>query len=190
MGQQRLGRTDHQRHDPQHRFAAVHQRPEFLCGGIDLRAEPLGGPSWRLLVIDHWNINWGDGQTQTIPGNPSSVPHSYAAFGQYQITAVAVDTRGGSHAATPGPGDWTNGGRGRPDHGGLGPTPPTSPFRPSIPAAGFWLGVLSRMGAINFPDTLTTVRSIPALEMAADASRCRRRARIFLLRRDRHWGTR
>ena len=46
-------------------------------------------------TINHWTINWGDGNTQTVAGNPSSVTHVYAVGGTtYTISASATDEDG------------------------------------------------------------------------------------------------
>jgi hypothetical protein len=45
-------------------------------------------------AVYRWNINWGDGQTYTLNGNPSNTSHSYANPGSYQITATATDEDG------------------------------------------------------------------------------------------------
>ncbi len=43
-------------------------------------------------TISSWLINWGDGNTQTVTGNPSSVIHTYGAGPQTDtITATATD---------------------------------------------------------------------------------------------------
>ncbi len=43
--------------------------------------------------ITNWTINWGDGVTQTVSGNPSSLTHTYAE-GSYTISATATDDDG------------------------------------------------------------------------------------------------
>jgi hypothetical protein len=42
--------------------------------------------------ITHWLVNWGDGNTQNVAGNPSSVIHVYAAAGNFTIAATAFDS--------------------------------------------------------------------------------------------------
>ncbi len=43
-------------------------------------------------TISHWVINWGDGSApQVISANPVSVTHTYAAEGQFSVTAQAYD---------------------------------------------------------------------------------------------------
>ncbi len=44
-------------------------------------------------AITSWSINWGDGSTQTVSGNPSAVTHAYAE-GNYTISATASDDDG------------------------------------------------------------------------------------------------
>ncbi len=44
-------------------------------------------------TISSWQINWGDGQTQTVPGNPSSVTHTFGSASN-QITATATNEDG------------------------------------------------------------------------------------------------
>lgn len=51
-------------------------------------------------TIDHWTINWGDGQTQDVPGNPASLLHTYPDGGNsYTIFATATDEDGTFAAA-------------------------------------------------------------------------------------------
>jgi uncharacterized delta-60 repeat protein len=38
-------------------------------------------------TIDSWTIDWGDGDTQTISGNPTTATHSYNAVASYNISA-------------------------------------------------------------------------------------------------------
>jgi uncharacterized delta-60 repeat protein len=45
-------------------------------------------------TIDHWTVNWGDGNTQTVNGNPSSVQHYYSVASNYTISATATDEDG------------------------------------------------------------------------------------------------
>jgi Ca2+-binding RTX toxin-like protein len=48
-------------------------------------------------TISSWTINWGDGNTQVVSGNPSSVTHVYAdgnATSNFTITATATDEDG------------------------------------------------------------------------------------------------
>ncbi|HEV8003496.1 MAG TPA: PKD domain-containing protein, partial [Planctomycetaceae bacterium] len=44
--------------------------------------------------ISSWSINWGDGNIQTVQGNPSSVIHTYADPNTYPISASATDQNG------------------------------------------------------------------------------------------------
>jgi Concanavalin A-like lectin/glucanases superfamily/PKD domain/Matrixin len=54
-------------------------------------------------TITGWTITWGDGNTQAVSGNPSSVTHTYAdSPNDYTITATATD-EDGTYAATPVP---------------------------------------------------------------------------------------
>ncbi|MBI1373852.1 MAG: LEPR-XLL domain-containing protein [Phycisphaera sp.] len=45
-------------------------------------------------TITHWTINWGDSNIVTVPGDPSSTTHVYAAPGNYIISAMATDEDG------------------------------------------------------------------------------------------------
>jgi|GEM_PF-1363301 len=45
-------------------------------------------------TITSWTIKWGDGVTQTVNGNPSSVSHTYNTPGTYTILAAATDEDG------------------------------------------------------------------------------------------------
>ncbi len=45
-------------------------------------------------TISSWVISWGDGNIQTVAGNPSSVVHTYASRGSYNILASATDEDG------------------------------------------------------------------------------------------------
>jgi hypothetical protein len=45
-------------------------------------------------TISSWLINWGDGNSQTVNGNPSAVAHTYASGGSYTISASATDDDG------------------------------------------------------------------------------------------------
>jgi hypothetical protein len=50
-------------------------------------------------TIDHWTVNWGDGNVETVSGNPSSVSHTYAdGPNTYTISATATD-EDGTHSA-------------------------------------------------------------------------------------------
>ena len=52
----------------------------------------LSGSETGPHVLSSWTINWGDGQTQTITGNPSTATHVYAdGPHNYTITASATD---------------------------------------------------------------------------------------------------
>ena len=46
-------------------------------------------------TITEWEINWGDGNVETVTGNPASVTHTYAdGDNNYTITATATDEDG------------------------------------------------------------------------------------------------
>ncbi len=45
-------------------------------------------------TIQHWTVNWGDENIQTVNGNPSSIQHYYANSGNYSISATATDEDG------------------------------------------------------------------------------------------------
>ncbi len=45
-------------------------------------------------TIISWQVNWGDGQTCTVPGNPANASHVYTVIGVYTITATATDEDG------------------------------------------------------------------------------------------------
>ena len=55
-----------------------------------------------LDTISGWVINWGDGVTQNVSGNPDSVTHAYATayVGSRTITATATD-EDGTYSAPP-----------------------------------------------------------------------------------------
>ncbi|MGA2501924.1 MAG: hypothetical protein ABSH20_29635 [Tepidisphaeraceae bacterium] len=40
-------------------------------------------------TITHWVIDWDDGNTETISGNPSEAAHTFAAVGTFSISATA-----------------------------------------------------------------------------------------------------
>src|SRR5204863_4089054 len=50
-------------------------------------------------TISSWKISWGDGNVQTVNGNPNSVSHTFADNGAYTITATATDEDGTYSAA-------------------------------------------------------------------------------------------
>src|SRR5262249_57082849 len=55
-------------------------------------APPISGAD---DTIDHWTVTWGDGVVQTVSGNPTSVPHTYAdGLNDYTIKATATDEDG------------------------------------------------------------------------------------------------
>jgi hypothetical protein len=45
-------------------------------------------------TITAWIVNWGDGQVETINGNPQSASHVYTADGDFMISASAQDEDG------------------------------------------------------------------------------------------------
>ncbi|MGE5610594.1 MAG: PKD domain-containing protein [Bacillota bacterium] len=49
--------------------------------------------------IRSWKIDWGDGQAETLEGNPSSASHTYGAVGNYTISAHATTGDGVEHEA-------------------------------------------------------------------------------------------
>jgi hypothetical protein len=52
--------------------------------------------------VQSWTIDWGDGNVETVPGNPSSVPHTYLQGGaRYTISASVTNQDGTFPAATP-----------------------------------------------------------------------------------------
>jgi Metallo-peptidase family M12B Reprolysin-like/PKD domain len=51
----------------------------------------LSGVELAGHAISAWSINWGDGNTQVVSGNPSSVDHTYLAAGTCTISASATD---------------------------------------------------------------------------------------------------
>lgn len=50
-------------------------------------------------AVTSWTINWGDGDIQTVTGNPSSVSHTYKAVHQTYVITATADDASGSHAA-------------------------------------------------------------------------------------------
>ena len=46
-------------------------------------------------TITEWEISWGDGNVETVTGNPASVTHTYAdGDNNYTISATATDEDG------------------------------------------------------------------------------------------------
>src|SRR5439155_19489332 len=45
-------------------------------------------------TIASWTVNWGDGATQTVDGNPSSLTHLYANPSKYTVSATTTDEDG------------------------------------------------------------------------------------------------
>ena len=54
----------------------------------------LSGSDPGQDTIASWSINWGDGNIQSVSGNPGSVTHVYADNGSYTISASATDEDG------------------------------------------------------------------------------------------------
>ena len=48
--------------------------------------------------VNAWTIHWGDGTTQQVAGNPSSVVHLYSVAGAFSISATASDEDGTTSA--------------------------------------------------------------------------------------------
>ena len=49
------------------------------------------------VTITSWTINWGDGQIQTVAGNPPSVTHTYGAALtglSFNVAVAATDVDG------------------------------------------------------------------------------------------------
>lgn len=44
--------------------------------------------------IVRWTLDWGDGQTDNLPGNPTQATHTYAADGSFTVAATAHDGSG------------------------------------------------------------------------------------------------
>ncbi|HEX2924615.1 MAG TPA: PKD domain-containing protein, partial [Chloroflexota bacterium] len=51
-------------------------------------------------TITSWTINWGDGTTETLDGNPPSASHTYTTTGNFTISASATDADGLHQAAS------------------------------------------------------------------------------------------
>jgi len=65
--------------------ASVEQEASY-----SLHLSETGAPA---SSIQGWSINWGDGNTQTVSGNPSSATHVYTEGNQdFTISATATDT--------------------------------------------------------------------------------------------------
>jgi VCBS repeat-containing protein len=70
--------------------------PEGLPYTIDLAASDPGQDS-----LSAWFVNWGDGQTESLPGTATQASHHYSrAGGRFTIEASASD-EDGSYDATP-----------------------------------------------------------------------------------------
>src|SRR5262249_30661230 len=51
----------------------------------------LAGTDLANQPITSWIINWGDGQTSTLSGNPTSATHTYTQHGSYTISTQATE---------------------------------------------------------------------------------------------------
>ncbi len=54
----------------------------------------LGSSDPGTDMISSWTINWGDGHTDILTGNPNSASHTYADNGNYTIVSSATDEDG------------------------------------------------------------------------------------------------
>jgi uncharacterized delta-60 repeat protein len=54
----------------------------------------LGSSDPGADTISSWTINWGDGHTDLLSGNPSTASHTYADNGNYTIISSATDEDG------------------------------------------------------------------------------------------------
>ncbi len=78
-------------------ISVAHVPPNLLIAGIDTASEQspytldlLGTDPGH--TISGWSINWGDGNIQTVVGNPTSEKHTYALGpNSYTISATATD---------------------------------------------------------------------------------------------------
>ncbi|MDB5323387.1 MAG: hypothetical protein JWN40_5018 [Phycisphaerales bacterium] len=50
-------------------------------------------------TLSGWTVNWGDGQIQSIEGNPASASHTYTVDGDFMIAATGTDEDGTFAAA-------------------------------------------------------------------------------------------
>ena len=67
-----------------------------LSGAYTLQLSATGDGAG---AVTSWTIDWGDGDIQTVTGNPSSVSHAYKAIHQTYMIAATADDASGSHAA-------------------------------------------------------------------------------------------
>ena len=75
--------------------------------GISGASTVSAGSVYSLLLsasdpshaVTGWSINWGDGNVQSISGNPASITHTYTAAATDVISATASDSSGSSYAA-------------------------------------------------------------------------------------------
>ena len=71
------------------------------CGNTDLNSEYLvevGNNSVSTTCINSYNINWGDGNTETNVSFP--IDHNYIGFGTYQMVVTAIGDNGCSNSVT------------------------------------------------------------------------------------------
>ncbi|MCY2954850.1 MAG: PKD domain-containing protein [Planctomycetota bacterium] len=45
-------------------------------------------------TISFWTIDWGDGNTEVVPGNPPTATHTYRSVGEHTINALVTDEHG------------------------------------------------------------------------------------------------
>jgi phospholipase C len=69
---------------------------EGLSYTLNLSAVYSGDPDGD--TVTGWTINWGDGSTSTVTGNPPTVTHTYTGAGAFTVLAAAQDGDG-SYAA-------------------------------------------------------------------------------------------
>jgi len=71
---------------------------------IDGHEQTLEGSPYVLQLtsdpaVTIWTIDWGDGPVEIVPGNPSTVSHTYVDEGSFAIVATATDGLG-NHVAS------------------------------------------------------------------------------------------
>jgi streptogramin lyase len=104
----RMSASERQGHRPVLEVLEDRTVPSVLISGADKVA--AGEPYILNLTTDEaitqWTINWGDGNVQTVGGNPSSVSHTYTgsmANRSISATALRADaTTATASVATPG----------------------------------------------------------------------------------------
>jgi hypothetical protein len=86
-------------------IAVTNVAPTVTIGGA---AAVTRGATYTLAMstsdagtdtISGWTIDWGDGDVETVSGNPNSATHTYGANGDYTISASAQDEDGTYAAA-------------------------------------------------------------------------------------------